>query len=162
LITPTISALQDRSLKGYGVTTDSDLSYTWLGARSSTRPYEVPVACGACIMVKRELFHAVGGFDNTSIWGVEDIEISIRTWLLGYRVLLVPSVDVAHLFKTKAGFHVGWRDWVYNASRCAILHFDGERLSRMLSALERKPGVAAAIDMLLRSDVWERLEFVRS
>jgi GT2 family glycosyltransferase len=159
MVTPCISALQNRSLKGYGVTTDSDFSYTWLASAGGTRPYEIPIACGACIMLSREVFSAVGGFDSTSIWGMEDIELSLRHWLMGHSVLLAPRVEVAHLFKERANFRVDWKDWVYNALRCALLHFDGSRLSRILAALESRPEVSDAIDMLFKSDVWERLEF---
>ena len=111
------------------------------------------------MMMRKDVFLAIGQFDNTSIWGMEDIELSIRHWLMGHSIVVVPNAEVAHLFKKQANFIVGWKDWVYNALRCALLHFDGSRLTRILNALERHPEVCAATVMLLQSDIWQRLDF---
>jgi hypothetical protein len=32
-------------------------------------------------------------------YGMEDVEIGIRAWLLGYSVIMVPDAEVAHRFK---------------------------------------------------------------
>ena len=45
--------------------------------------------------MRRHVFEAVGGFDGGMTgWGWEDQEISLRLWLLGYELRLVPEVTV--------------------------------------------------------------------
>lgn len=161
VVTPSISSIQDRALKGFGVTTNHEFDYIWL-KQESTAPYAVPIASGACFMIRRDVFFQTGQFDNSRVWGVEDIEFSIRSWLLGHPIVVVPEAEVSHLFKQKANFHVSWADWVYNASRCALLHFEGEQLTRLFHFLESLPEGMEAVEKLARSDVWDRLDFVNA
>ena len=52
-------------------------------------------ACGA---IRRAAFEAVGGFDEWRFRfpGIEDIELGHRLLAAGYRIRLVPSIEVAH------------------------------------------------------------------
>jgi GT2 family glycosyltransferase len=161
IVTPCISCAQDPSSKGFGVTlTDRIHSYQWL-RRTGNSPYEVPIACGACLGMRKAFFDEIGGFDNSKIWGVEDTEISIRCWLFGYSVIVVPDVEVRHVFKAKANFFVGWDSYIYNALRATILHFTDSRLSRILEDLRSYHEFGEAVDLLLVSDIWDRYAFVR-
>src|SRR5580698_7977324 len=103
----------------------------------------------------REFFEAVGRFDALRTYGMEDVEMCIRAWLLGYSVIMVPQADVAHLFK-KEPFSPPWHDYVYNRLRTAVLHFEGEQLERIVGTLATKPSFAAASSTLLLSDIWAR------
>ena len=93
-------------------------------------------------------------------YGMEDVELCIRVWLLGYSVMMVPGAEVAHWFK-KEPFPVGWHDHLYNRLRTAVLHFDGEPLKRILASLQSKPAFSDAMASLLVSDVLTRQQLVR-
>jgi GT2 family glycosyltransferase len=162
IVTPCIVDAMDPTSKGFGVTLENRLTdYIWLVDKRTEDPYEVPVACGACMVMRKDVFHQLGGFDSTRTWGGEDVEICIRAWLLGHSVVVVPTVEVRHLFKEKAQFRTPCSDYIYNFLRAAILHFDGERLGRMLDDLETSPAFPEAVRLLRPSDIWERYRFVR-
>jgi len=50
-------------------------------------------------------------------WGSEDSELSMRTWLLGYRVVCEPSIRVGHTFREEHPYHIAWFDELYNKAR---------------------------------------------
>lgn len=60
------------------------------------KPYAVFSALGACMMIKKELFEDIGLFDSNFFMYGDEIDISWRTWIRGYKVVTVPSVTVHH------------------------------------------------------------------
>jgi len=52
--------------------------------------------CGACVIVSKEFFSKIGGFDNYYFGGAEEVELGLRAWQNGFRVLFVPSSVVYH------------------------------------------------------------------
>ncbi|HSU57924.1 MAG TPA: glycosyltransferase [Bryobacteraceae bacterium] len=150
---PCISDREARRHKGFGLRPSGpDLNAEWLG-RKGNDPYPVPLLPGACMAMRRDLFRAVGGFDGNLIrYGVEDCELSLRLWLLGYELWLVPAVDVEHEFHDRIPYKVDWRTVLHNRLRMAFLHFSSSRLGRVLDALTEYPDFAAALDLVTRSD----------
>jgi GT2 family glycosyltransferase len=57
---------------------------------------EVFGACGAGFVVRRELFTALGGFDEDFFMVYEDVDLSYRARLAGARCVYVPSAVVRH------------------------------------------------------------------
>lgn len=57
---------------------------------------EVFAACGAAMMVRRDLFDALGGFDEDFFCYVEDVDFGFRARLLGHRVVQVRDAVVHH------------------------------------------------------------------
>jgi GT2 family glycosyltransferase len=53
-------------------------------------------ARGASMIIKRELFEKLGGFDEQFVTSFEDIDLGWRSWIQGYEVILVPSSIVYH------------------------------------------------------------------
>jgi GT2 family glycosyltransferase len=161
IVAPRISSLESPAAVTFGLTIrDRELGVEWLHQRAND-PYPVPLAGCACMAMTRAFFEAVGCFDAMRSYGMEDVELCIRAWLLGYSVIMVPDAEVAHCFNREP-FPVGWQDYLYNRIRTAVLHFDGEALERILAALRTKPGFSDAVSSLLTSDVWTRYGFVRS
>jgi GT2 family glycosyltransferase len=161
IVAPQISSLEDASATTFGLTIrDRELGVGWLDRRGD-EPYPVPLAGCACMVMTRAFFESVGQFDAMRSYGMEDVEMCIRAWLLGYSVIMVPKVEVAHLFK-KTPFTPAWHDYVYNRLRTAVLHFEGERLERILKTLATKPAFADAAGTLLLLDIWPQYSRLRA
>ena len=119
--------------------------------------HEVPFACGCCMAVEKNTFDKIGKFDSgIQIWGVEDAEICLRAWLLGYRVLCEPSIKVGHMFRDKHPYDVQWADVLYNQVRLAFSHFKPERLIKCLSAMVQLPNFDKACSNVFESDILNR------
>jgi len=58
--------------------------------------FEILAASSGCCIVRREVFNQAGGFDDAYFIYDDDTDLSLRTRLLGYRVLFVPSALVIH------------------------------------------------------------------
>ena len=157
---PQIRSIECPDATAFGLTiSDRELGVSWL-PKQSDRLYQVPLAGCACLVMNREFFETAGRFDALRSYGMEDVELCLRCWLLGYSVVMVPDAVVAHCFK-KQPFAVGWHDFLYNRLRTALLHFEGPRLERILASLKAKPAFPDAVTSLLTSDIWARREFVR-
>ena len=57
---------------------------------------EVFFACGAAVLIKREVYEKIGLFDPLYYGYYEDLDFSWRTWLIGYKVLYVPTSFIYH------------------------------------------------------------------
>jgi GT2 family glycosyltransferase len=159
---PCISVAGAKGQRGFGLTFASEeLDVEWLGKQGDA-PYEVPLAGGGCMLMRRDVFWSLGAFDSMRRYGVEDIEISIRAWLAGFSVVMVPQVEVGHIFKEECNFRVEWRDYLYNLLRLIILHFEGARLKRLMEPLREKGCFPEALTELLAGDLWDRYAFIRS
>jgi GT2 family glycosyltransferase len=161
IVAPQISSIECPSATTFGLTIhDRELGVQWLHQQAK-EPYPVPLAGCACMVMTREFFEAAGRFEAMRSYGMEDVELCIRCWLLGYSVIMVPNAEVAHWFK-KEPFPVGWHDYLYNRLRTAVLHFDGERLERIVASLRAKPAFPEAVTSLLVSDIWQRYSLARN
>lgn len=152
--------------KGYGLRfTDAGLNVDWLNLKSG-KSYPVPLLGGFFLALRRELFETIGGFDcGMGIWGMEDLEISVRLWTLGQRCLLVPSVDVAHLDRETGTYPAYQRDWetgVHNILRLAFVHFGTMRLRQVVRYYSDDEVFPAALARLSASDAWLRRSQIRS
>lgn len=58
---------------------------------------------GSALMIKKELFKKLGGFDEKYFMFHEDVDLAWRVWLLGYRVLAFPEARVDHAVGASAG-----------------------------------------------------------
>lgn len=129
------------SYLGYAyVPANENLNAAWAAPRGKS-PFEVPAIIGCCFGIRRSVYEAIGRFDPGSVgWGVDDIELSLRAWFMGYRCLASNAVQVAHWFKDldDRSYSVSWEDYDVNLLRCAFTFFEGPRLSAILSnAAER-------------------------
>lgn len=101
LVTPTILLWrQPRRVNACG--TDVHLSGLTLcrglgtPAPAGGPPAEVGAISGAAFAVRRTLFQALNGFDATFFLYMEDIDLSWRARLAGYRCLHIPAAIVYH------------------------------------------------------------------
>ena len=50
--------------------------------------------------MRKEYFLQLGGFDpGMKVWGTEQIELSVKVWLCGGRVEMIPCSRVVHMFR---------------------------------------------------------------
>jgi GT2 family glycosyltransferase len=61
-----------------------------------TGPADVDWVSGACMIVRREAFHAAGGMDDGFFLYWEDADFCRRLTRLGWRVVYVPAIRVRH------------------------------------------------------------------
>lgn len=63
----------------------------------SNEPYPIFFACGGAMMIRRDVFLDVGGFDEDYFMIYEDVDLGWRLWLLGHQVYMAPQSRVYHL-----------------------------------------------------------------
>lgn len=68
------------------------------GSRSGVPPLgETFSACAAAMLVRREAFEAIGGFDSRYFCFFEDVDLGFRLRLAGWRVVQSPDAIVSHV-----------------------------------------------------------------
>lgn len=72
-----------------------DLAKVWEG--------EVFSACGAAMMIERDLFLALSGFDERFFCYCEDVDLGYRLRLAGWPTLLIPEARVEHVGSATLG-----------------------------------------------------------
>ena len=90
-------------------------------AAAAAQPMEVFGVCGAACLMPKAVFDELGGFDEAFFASHEDVDLSYRARLRGYRCLYVPDAIVRHhgsatlgTISKRAVFH-GQRnlEWVF-------------------------------------------------
>jgi hypothetical protein len=61
------------------------------------KPTPVEAISGACLLIRRELFEKLGGWDESYFLHCEDLDLCMRVQRLGAKVLFVPDVSVSHV-----------------------------------------------------------------
>ena len=153
-VAPCISERRAVYRKGFGLRPGGPhLDPEWLNCKGNA-PYPVPLLPGACMAMRRDVFQTAGGFDRMLIrYGVEDCEFSLRLWLLGYELWVIPAVDIEHEFRDRSPYAVDWRTLLHNRLRMAFLHLSSARRRRVLDALKEYPDFMAARELVMKSDV---------
>lgn len=59
-------------------------------------PREVGYVIGACQALRREALEQVGALDERIFYGPEDVDLCLRMWNAGWRVLWQPDVTIIH------------------------------------------------------------------
>jgi glycosyltransferase involved in cell wall biosynthesis len=136
------------------------LRWEWLGC-SPADPYPIPLLTGGFLAMRRAVFDSIGGFDSGMfMYGVEDAELSVRLWTMGYQCLAVPRVLVAHRFDDpngKAGCDYKHSEIrIHNKLRLAVLHFCAQRIARVVEHFASNPKFPAAFARLAEGDAWTR------
>jgi glycosyltransferase involved in cell wall biosynthesis len=139
--------------------------------------HEIPFGGAAFMGVEKNFFHTIGEFDSgIRLFGTGDVEISLRTWLLGHRVLCDPSIKIGHRSSDTRRIPYGHRreytfeqiDLLHNRIRMAISHFNSQRLSKYMrlrsEAYRRRLGghsiLNEALFMAIEGGVLERREIL--
>jgi GT2 family glycosyltransferase len=154
IITPTVTGLDqerwrnDPSQAGHGYSVDLyTLECGWLplealqpAGKKAQGLYESPAFIGCAVALSRTLLDRLWGFDrHMRSWGVEDIDLALKCWLMGNRVLHEPAATVGHWFRTDfAGYSVPAEDVVFNELRLARKAFTGTVWSQWLAGRRQR------------------------
>jgi glycosyltransferase involved in cell wall biosynthesis len=142
---------------GYGLTfTGYQLEVRWL-RRKPRGPVAAPIIPGCCFATRRDVIESTGGWDDRQLQrGNIDNEGCVRFWMLGYELMIAPDTVVAHKFRKRSPYRVGWPEFLFNRLRLAFVHFNAERLGKVVTGLRNYPGFGEALSLLASSDIAER------
>ena len=85
------------------------LGLSWAGrceqpaSELASAPYDVPFASGAALVVRRDAWEQLDGFDDSYYLYGEDLELGLRLWLTGHRVGVEPRARVVHEYEFDKG-----------------------------------------------------------
>ncbi|MCZ8516400.1 glycosyltransferase [Paenibacillus filicis] len=128
-ICPAIANMDSPNITGYGQTLDQRLQVQWNGRQEA--PFPCAILPGGCFAISRDVFFDIGGFDEGfKTWGYEDVELSLKMWLFGYKCSTLPDVKILHLFRESHPYRIGWEHVYYNFMRMAYSHFSEDRIQR--------------------------------
>jgi glycosyltransferase involved in cell wall biosynthesis len=137
-ICPAIGSLEHTNFIGYGQSLSPNLKIKWNPRKRSL--FETAILPGAAILLPKKVFDDIGGFEEGFIsWGHEDVELSIKLWLFGYRCHCEPSVKLLHLFRKTHPYKVEYEGVYYNLLTMAYLHFDESRISKTKKLIIHSP-----------------------
>lgn len=89
---------------------------------TSYRLQDVMFVSGACLLIRREIFEQIGGYDEQYFLTIEDVaDLCIRAKNTGCRVVFSPDAEVLH-FAGRSGAQVPYIV-VWQANRGTVYHF---------------------------------------
>lgn len=116
---------------------DLSLTFTWdpipqhvLDSLKNDRtaPIVSPAMAGGLYAIDREYFYKLGSYDEKmKIWGGENLEMSVRIWTCGGKLVAVPCSRVGHIFRDNSPYLLpGGADHViaHNLARMAEVWMD--------------------------------------
>jgi len=105
------------SFRGYECQlTLPSIGVTWIPIAGAYGGYVPVVACTGTV-IDRELFHRLGGYDETlPLYGAAEPEFSVRAWLSGYEIVNVPQLPIYYRFRPRREY-----DTFYDANRGVML-----------------------------------------
>jgi len=70
---------------------------------------------GGLFAISRDFFEFIGWYDNgLKIWGGENLEMSLKVWMCGGRIEIIPCSRIGHIFKAVShkfpSGHSVWRN----------------------------------------------------
>jgi GT2 family glycosyltransferase len=114
-------------------------------------PRVVGAIPGAAMLVRRDAFLQLGGFDATYGAYLEDVDLCWRAWLMGHEVHYVPSAVAHHEYGASGGGR---------ASPYRIRLMQRNRLANMVKNLEQG-SLANGLAVSLGYDTYRVLEYLR-
>lgn len=88
----------------------------------------VPCLLGAAYFVPRRIWNALHGLNpNFHGWGMDEQDLSLRAWQLGFEVRRINRLVISHQFRRQTGFHndAGWPHGYNAVVYCSTVFEDG-------------------------------------
>ena len=115
-------------------------------------------ASGGAMLIQRDAFLAVGGFDPAYFAYFEDVDLGWRLWVLGYRVVYAAEALVRHLGGAtgkRTRSHRRYTLWESNALATVLKNYEDRNVQRILTAallLEYRRALLSAGDSFNATD----------
>jgi glycosyltransferase involved in cell wall biosynthesis len=159
-VCPAIASMTDSKVIGFGQSLTQSLKIKWNNRQK--RLFETAVLPGGCFAISKTAFQGVGGFETGfASWGHEDVEISIKLWLFGYRCHCEPNVTILHLFRAYHPYKVNFDDINYNKLRMAYLHFNDSRIQKIRGLLHHSNAKVVEAKVLREGVLKKRREYFK-
>lgn len=101
---------------------------------------EVPMAIGACYMMLRSHYDALGGCSPVfRTWGIDEQDLSARAWLAGFGVKCVTDARVGHLWRPSFPYPVYFEQLEFNQLVFLRSVFHASTVQRLESYFEPIP-----------------------
>lgn len=72
------------------------------GPPNNREPFETPFVPGSLFAMRADEFWRLGGYDRgLYVWGGENTELAMKSWMCGGRVITVPCSRVGHVYRVK-------------------------------------------------------------
>lgn len=156
-VSPAIGSIANPTATGYGQTWNDRLETVWLPCPDRMEIAKAPLLPGGCLVIRSSVFQAVGGFDQGFIvWGYEDVELSLKLWLFGYRLCINPAVKILHLFRQKHPYQVSFNHVNYNLLRMAYSHFNNQRIDKVIDMVKQHGKSEKIIRSVIKSGVLDQ------
>ncbi|XP_045244022.2 inactive polypeptide N-acetylgalactosaminyltransferase-like protein 5 isoform X2 [Macaca fascicularis] len=79
---------------------DNVFSYEMDGPEGPTKPIRSPAMSGGIFAIRRHYFNEIGQYDkDMDFWGGENLELSLRIWMCGGQLFIIPCSRVGHISK---------------------------------------------------------------
>ncbi|PNI28164.1 GALNTL5 isoform 7 [Pan troglodytes] len=83
---------------------DNVFSYEMDGPEGPTKPIQSPAMSGGIFAIRRHYFNEIGQYDkDMDFWGGESLELSVRIWMCGGQLFIIPCSRVGHISKKQTG-----------------------------------------------------------
>lgn len=148
---PVIGILKEPDFCGFcGMKVNKKLEAKWIPFNginkndNSQGAFQIPLTPSACMIMKMDIFKQVGRFnDMFKPYGHEDLELSLRTTLMGYDMLVNPEVKVLHQFRgweTGRPYRIILEEHRYNVLLMAYLHLRKDRIKNVYDGIVQDLG----------------------
>lgn len=81
-----------------------------------SQPAEVPAASATCIMMERDFFASIGGFDGRFFLFMEDTDLCFRTRQAGRKIYFIPGAGGIHFWGESSDISPIRRSWHHHIS----------------------------------------------
>ena len=175
IVTPAIAALDagrwqtDLDQVGHGYAMDLRTFDTrWVPLEemretqtSTGHMFESPSLIGCAFAIGRDLYEELWGFDpQMRSWGIEDLDLGLKCWQLGHRILHDPSAIVGHRFQSEfCAYEVPVEHVLVNKMRMARKNFTQAVWAQWMAACrEENSGPLAGHPEGLWAHAWQLLQ----
>nr|XP_048296177.1 inactive polypeptide N-acetylgalactosaminyltransferase-like protein 5 isoform X1 [Myodes glareolus] len=81
---------------------DNVYSYELDGPEGPSKPIRSPAMAGGIFAIDRHYFNELGQYDkDMNLWGGENVELSLRIWMCGGQLFILPCSRVGHISKAQ-------------------------------------------------------------